>query len=221
MWRLRQWLKRLAQKWLTRQAEFRTWRIERQWRARSQRLPRSVEGKVLLHIGCGDINASGFINIDARPQPHVHILTTNLHRLAMIPDNTADLIYMSHVLEHVSHRDMVSTLREMRRMLKTGGVLRISVPDFDHILTIYQATGHDIIPIQQPLMGGQDYPFNFHYTVLNDAYLRKMMMNSGFRETRAWNPHDCENRNFEDWASMKISWDGHDYEISLNIEAVK
>ena len=221
MWRLRQWLKRMTQAWLGRKAVFRARCIERQWRARSQRLPRTTDGRVLLHIGCGDINSQGFINIDARPQPHVHILTASLHRLAMIPDTTADLIYMSHVLEHVSHRDIASTLREMRRILKARGVLRISVPDFDRIIDIYQATGRDIAAIEQPLMGGQDYPFNFHYAAFNDSHLRKMILNSGFREARAWDPHNCAHNDFEDWASRKISWGGRDFDISLNLEAVK
>lgn len=211
----------MALAWRNRQAISKAKRIEHEWSDRAKQLPRSTDGKVMLHIGCGDIDAPGFINLDARPQPHVHIVTTNLFRLTMIPDNVVDLIYMSHVLEHVSHRDITSTLREMHRILKRGGVLRISVPDFDHILTIYQSTGHDITSIEQPLMGGQDYAFNFHYTVFNGAHLRKMMMNSGFRETRSWNPNDCENHAFEDWASRKISWANREFEISLNLEAVK
>lgn len=221
MWRLRQWIKRMMKASSIRKAELRAKYVKSQWRARSQRLPRSADGKVLLHIGCGDIDSPGFINIDARRQPHVHIVTTNLRRLGMIPDDTADLIYMSHVLEHVSHRDVVSTLREMRRILKAGGVLRISVPDFDRIIDIYRATERSIAAIEGPLMGGQDYPFNFHYAAFNDSHLRNMMLNSGFREARAWDPHNCAYHDFDDWASRKISWGERDFDISLNIEAVK
>jgi predicted SAM-dependent methyltransferase len=176
---------------------------------------------VRLHIGCGDINVPGFINLDARPKPHVHIVTTNLFRLKMIPHNVADMIYMSHVLEHVSHRDIVATLREMHRILKDGGVLRISVPDFDRIIDIYQATERDITAIEQPLMGGQDYPFNYHYAAFNDAHLRKTMLESGFRETRTWDPQNCDHHEFDDWASRNISWGDREFAISLNIEAIK
>lgn len=221
MWRLKQWLKRMAQTWRSRQTELRARRIERRWRKRSQRFPHSADGKVLLHIGCGDINAPGFINIDARPQPHVHIVTTRLFRLEIIPGNVADLIYMSHVLEHVSHREIVATLQEMHRILKDGGVLRISVPDFDRIIDIYQATERDITAIEQPLLGGQDYAFNYHYAAFNDAHLRKAMLKSGFRETRTWDSHNCEYHDFDDWASRNIPWDGREFAISLNIEAIK
>jgi predicted SAM-dependent methyltransferase len=221
MWRLKQWLKRIAQSWRRNQARYEAKKIEHKWSALAKRLPRSTDGKTLLHIGCSDINAPGFINLDARSQPHVHIVTTSLFRLKMIPDNVADLIYMSHVLEHVSHRDIIATLREMHRILKDGGVLRISVPDFDRIIDIYQATERDITAIEQPLMGGQDYAFNYHYAVFNDAHLRRTMLKSGFRETRTWDPQNCAYHDFDDWASRNISWGGREFVISVNIEAIK
>ena len=221
MWRLKQWLKRIAQSLRDIWARHEAKKIKHKWSALAKRLPRSTDGKMLLHIGCGEINAPGFINLDAMSQPHVHIVTTNLFRLTMIPDNVADLIYMSHVLEHVSHRDIVATLREMHRILKDGGVLRISVPDFDSIIDIYQATACDIKAIEQPLMGGQGHPFNFHYAVFNDAHLRRTMLESGYRETRTWNPEDCDYHDFDDWASRNISRDSREFAISLNIEAIK
>ncbi len=172
MWLFKQWVKRMVKISRSLLEKFQTKRIERQWQKRSQKLPRSTDGKMLLHIGCGDINSPGFINVDARPLPHVHILTTKLYRLTLIPNDTIDLIYMSHVLEHVSHREIISTLCELHRILKIGGVLRISVPDFDLIVKLYQAAGRDITVIERPLLGGQDYPFNFHYTAFNDEHLR-------------------------------------------------
>lgn len=221
MWRLKQLLKRFAQYWRDNRARHMAKKTEYKWLALAKRLPRTTDGKMLLHIGCGDISVPGFINVDARPQPHVHIVTTNLFRLTMIPDNVADLIYMSHVLEHVSHRDIIATLREMHRILKDGGVLRISVPDFDRIIDIYQATERDITAIEQPLMGGQDYAFNYHYAVFNNAYLRRTMLKSRFRETRTWDPQNCAYHDFDDWASRNISLGGREFAISLNIEAIK
>lgn len=221
MWRLKQWLKRIVLSWRNSRAIYEAKKIERKWSAFAKHLPRSADGKMMFHIGCGDINTPGFINIDARPQPHVHIVTTSLFRLKMIPANVADMIYMSHVLEHVSHRDIVSTLREMHRILKDDGVLRVSVPDFDRIIDIYQANERDVTAIEYPLMGGQDYPFNYHYAVFNDAHLRKLMQKSGFQETRTWNPQNCAYHYFDDWASRNVSWGGREFAISLNIEAIK
>lgn len=214
-------LKRLVEYFRATAANRRIIKIEREWSIFTKNLPRSTNGQTMLHIGCGDINSPEFINIDARPQAHVHIVTTSLFRLEMIPGNVADLIYMSHVLEHVSHRKIIETLREMRRILKPKGVLRISVPDFDRIIEIYEATNREIRAIEPPLMGAQDYPFNYHYSVFNETRLHEAMLASGFSETRPWDPLACTNHDFEDWASRYISWNGHEFPISLNIEAIK
>ena len=221
MWRFRQWLIKIVEVWRIWQESVKAKRVKRIWDHRLEKLPRGKDGRVMLHIGCGDINAQGFINLDARPQSHVHIVTDNLFHLTMVPDAAFDFVYMSHVLEHVSHRDLVSTLREMNRILKQGGVLRVSVPDFDDIIYMYQISSNDIAAIEQPLMGGQDYPFNYHYCVFNEAHLRKMMLKGGFQETRAWDASECEDHDFEDWASKKIMIGNQACKISLNMEAVK
>jgi len=221
VWRLKQWLRNRVATWHDHRARKAAERTKRRWSTLVDSLPMVPNGRIALHIGCGDINAPGFINIDARPQPHVHIVTSNLFRLEMIPANVADMIYMSHVLEHVSHREVVITLREMRRILKHGGTLRVSVPDFDRIVEIYQANDRNISFIEQPLMGGQNYPFNYHYAVFNEAHLRQSMLKSGFKESRMWDPQDCDYHDFEDWASAVLSYGERSFPISLNIEAIK
>ncbi len=45
------------------------------WRQAKHRFPQQAEGKTLLHIGCGQVNSPGYINIDARKFPHVHVVT--------------------------------------------------------------------------------------------------------------------------------------------------
>ncbi|MDE2082422.1 MAG: methyltransferase domain-containing protein [Burkholderiales bacterium] len=111
----------------------RAWRSAA-WRARARNFPRDGDGLVRLHIGCGEIAANGFVNVDARRYPHVHLVTQDLFALQMIPDGAASLVYMCHVLEHVSFRLVHRVLIEMRRVLAPGGTLRLSVPDLDLIL---------------------------------------------------------------------------------------
>lgn len=44
-------------------------------------------------------------------------------------DGRVDLVFLSHVLEHFSYDDGVKLLREIRRVLRPKGVVRIAVPD--------------------------------------------------------------------------------------------
>lgn len=191
------------------------------WKRLASTYPKTIDGQRLLHIGCGDINSPCFINLDARPLPHVHIVSQNIFNLKSIPDQVIDMVYMSHVLEHVPRKKLVRTLTEMKRVLKKQGVLRISVPDFDHMVYIYQSTGRDMDFVAYPLMGGQDYPYNFHYVVFNKESLTSLLTQCGFSQVREWYPNACDHHNFEDWASKTIRYEDVDYPISLNLEAFK
>ena len=48
-----------------------------------------------------------------------------------IPDNSAEIIYTSYTLEHVPDEGVLHVLKEARRTLKPGGVLRVIVPDIE------------------------------------------------------------------------------------------
>jgi len=184
------------------------------------KLPQNSDGKVLIHLGCGDVNRLKFINVDVRPAPHVHYVR-DVTDLSIFPDNHADLVYASHLLEHVRQKALRKTLWEWRRILKPGGILRLSVPDFDKILHIYESSARNIDSILGPLMGGQDYEYNVHYSVFNHRYLADKLREVGFKEVRQWDPDSVPNHNFRDWANSDLVVNGKAFPVSLNLEAVK
>jgi len=188
---------------------------------RKPALPKNPHGKVLLHIGCGKINAPEFINIDAQPLPHVHIVTDDITSLGDFDDESVDLVYMCHILEHIKRDGLIEVLTEIRRVLKKGGVLRISVPDFDRLIEVYNASGKNIDSIHLQLMGGQDHAYNFHYSVFNHTGLSNLLGKVGFRNVVPWDPYNCQYHNFKDKAMRKLTVNGKQFPISLNLEAVK
>ena len=184
-------------------------------------LPENSNGKVLVHIGCGKKNSPEFINIDAQPFAHVHIVTDDITSMSDFGDGTVDLVYMCHILEHIKRNDLKKVLLEMKRVLKDGGVLRISLPDFDKLIEVYNASGKDINSISRQLMGGQDNEYNIHYSVLNHRRLSELLKEVGFKKVVSWDPDNCRYHNFNDRASRKLKVNGKEYMISLNLEAVK
>lgn len=52
-------------------------------------------------------------------------------------DETFDVVYHSHLLEHLDREHVRPFLMECRRVLRPGGVLRIVVPDLERIATGY------------------------------------------------------------------------------------
>lgn len=70
------------------------------------------------------------------PAPYVDIVADWSDRLPF-PDDSADVIYASHVLEHISWEKTVDALIEAWRVLKVCGVLEIHVPDISKIVGAY------------------------------------------------------------------------------------
>jgi len=180
--------------------------------------PFTKEG-VLINLGCGNTNHPKFINVDGYPYPHVHFVH-RIDKLPMFKDNFADLIYASHCLEHFKYKYIGKVLDEWFRILKPGAVLRLSVPDFDKLLDIFNETNNPD-DIQEQLLGGQDNKYNFHYAVFNRKNLTAHLCRAGFVEIKEWLPGVDEFSTFHDFSIYKKEILNKKFEISLNIEARK
>lgn len=180
------------------------------------KFPQNDDRTINLHLGCGSVNHPRFINIDARPQPHIHYVR-EIDKLPIFQNDSVDLIYACHCLEHFSHGQTHEILSEWQRVLKPGGILRLSVPDFDLLLKIYHSQHSDLSRVIGLLMGGQDYAFNFHKCLFNYTSLKSALLKAGFSEVRTWQPGQCEMTTFDDWSGRLL---GHKYPVSLNLEAI-
>ncbi|MEG3930304.1 discoidin domain-containing protein [Microcoleus sp. T3_B1] len=167
---------------------------------------------IYLHLGCGNLDHPEFINIDIRPAPHIDYVRA-IDDLSIFADESVDLIYASHCLEHFSHIEIPRILKEWHRVLKVDGILRLAVPDLDLIIKMYHDHGNCIGAILGRLMGGQDYEFNYHKTIFNQASLEHLLLEvANFKEVRMWQPGTTDLTNFPDCS--------HD-PVSLNMEAIK
>lgn len=183
-------------------------------------IPDRAEGKLYLHLGCGHVNHNKFINIDAYPYPNVHYVQS-IDKLFQFKDESVDLIYASHCLEHFSYHRTMAVLTEWYRVLKKGAILRLSVPDFDKLVDIYFNHSHNPDVIIPQLMGGQNNKYNFHLSAFNHVNLGRFLHSVGFSEIREWKPGSEDLTTFNDFSIYKKDVEGKLYEISLNIEAIK
>jgi predicted SAM-dependent methyltransferase len=173
-----------------------------------------------VHIGCGPIDMPGWINIDARPFNHVHLVTDKI-KLDTFSDQSIGEIYLCHVLEHFDFVEAEELLALFYKKLAPGGILRISVPDFKLIIDGYFSTNEDLFAFRKALFGGQEYSYNYHKSVYDQKLLTKLFLKTGFNEIRDWQPSSFfENKN-EDWSSGKIRVGFKFYPVSLNLCAIK
>lgn len=66
-----------------------------------------------------------------------NILVHNLAKGIPFASNTVDVVYHSHMLEHLDREVAVAFLQEVKRVLRPGGVQRIVVPDLEQLCRTY------------------------------------------------------------------------------------
>jgi SAM-dependent methyltransferase len=65
---------------------------------------------------------------------------------------TADVIYSSHMLEHLHPRDARLFLAEVKRVLRPGGIIRLALPDLEMIVRAYIAHGDADTMVESTLL---------------------------------------------------------------------
>jgi predicted SAM-dependent methyltransferase len=68
------------------------------------------------------------------------ILFADAKKHIPLPNDSAECIYTSHMFEHLSKEEAVSFLNETLRVLETGGILRIALPDLKLAVNFYLQT---------------------------------------------------------------------------------
>lgn len=186
-----------------------------------ERLSYQKDRIMKLHLGCGKRHIPGFIHIDAIDFPHVdHV--TSIDNLSFIADASVDLIYNCHVLEHFKRREVQKVLAEWNRVLKPGGTLRISVPDFASLFEIY-VKHQKLELVIGALFGRQDYLYNIQYTTYDLPTLSKTLEDAGFTNVRRYDWRKTEHAEIDDYSQAYIPHMDKENGtlISLNVECTK
>ena len=174
-----------------------------------------------LHLGCGERFIEGYKHIDIIERDHIDHVAYVDH-LPFIEDNCVEVIYACHLLEHFKRKDFMRVLAEWYRVLRPGGVLRISVPDFEQAIKIYQETG-DLEFIMGMLYGGQNYLYNMHYNTFDFKKLSTALKEIGFTAVARYDWRETEHAHVDDFSQAYYPHMDKDNGIqhSLNLEAIK
>lgn len=134
-----------------------------------------------LNWGCGSIQPEGWENVD-----HDSIFqakkTTRFYK-----DDTFDIIVAHASIQQVKWHDLVEQLMELRRILKPGGVLRISLPDFIVGFQAYRdGDPMGFLPNSEPDLDDRFSAWLTWYsttrTLLTQKALLNKLMEAGFKE---------------------------------------
>ena len=178
-------------------------------------------GIIKLHLGCGEKYIPGFIHVDIREFDHIDYITS-VDNLNMFKDNSVNLIYASHILEHFKRFETEKVLNEWYRVLEKGGILRIAVPDFEKIVKVY-LKNKKLDELMGLLYGGQHYKYNFHHKVFDFNSLSKILTKVGFKTVYKYNWRETIHKDYDDFSQSYLPHMDKKNGIlmSLNIEAIK
>lgn len=95
-----------------------------------------------LNWGCGSDPRPGWINSDTKDEPGVDLVCDIRDGLPLSSDSV-DYAVSIHALPEVPYDDLVPVLRELLRVLKPGGVLRIALPDLEKGVAAYHRGERD------------------------------------------------------------------------------
>lgn len=155
-----------------------------------------------LEIGCGSTRITDFETLNIVAGSNVDYVA-DASREMPFEDNTFDLIYASHVLEHIPWYMIEDTLREWIRILKQGGRLEIWVPDGLKICRTVVAAEDDVKhdlpdqwsvknPCNSPYVWAQGrlfwganprYP-SWHRALFTPKYLNRLFTTLGLKDVK-------------------------------------
>lgn len=161
-------------------------------------LGRQLREKRKLHFGSGADIKPGFINIDMDGRADIFLDARNALN---IPDNSIEYIYSSHFVEHLEHEELLAHLRECQRVLRSGGILRLGVPDFAKVFAAYCAGDKEFLDSRKAVLGSHFglpielvcaadflnkavYESGQHKTCLDPQKIRNLLIFCGFSADR-------------------------------------
>lgn len=164
---------------------------------------------MILNLGCGTKTSDACINVDwsfylvIKSHPILRrlivpcldherrekldalsqgIVVHDLRKPLPFGDKTVDAVYHSHVLEHIDRDYVEAFLREIRRVLKAGGIHRICVPDFEKLARGYVA---DLDRCHREPAAISDHD-RFVYALLEQSVRKAAFSSIGKNGLRVW-----------------------------------
>ncbi len=175
-----------------------------------------------LNWGCGSWTPEGWINSDIKDEPGVNLPCNILEGGLPLETDSIDYAVSIHALPEMHYSNLIPVLQELRRVLKPGGVLRLSLPDLDKGIAAYQRGDRDyfLIPDEEVKSAGAKFIvqmlwYGYSKLLFTRDFIEEMLLKAGFAKVT----HCAFKQTASAWPEI-LDLDNRENE-SLFVEAVK
>lgn len=171
-----------------------------------------------LQLGGGPNLLEGWLNSDL---VHGEIFL-NVNRRFPVPDASLAYVFTEHMIEHVSEERGLHVIRESHRVLRPGGVLRVTTPDLRKVITIYEDDNPSVsldeyLGFLNETLPNEPHPraaqmLNTymrawgHQYVYDEEDLTAKLLQAGFSEVRRVEPGESEHQALRGLESHEPPW---------------
>ena len=172
---------------------------------------------LLVHPGCQNVRKEGWVNVDLAGYPVE--LRWNLLRPLPFGAGTVDGVFHEHLLEHFSLTEGLALAQDWHRVLKSGGVVRIGVPDAGAYVSSYSDPDPNALKELRPeaatklLAVSALFYWPHHQTMYDFETLQLLVTAAGFQHV--------ERREFGDTRLDPAPDSPHRRAETLYVEAIK
>ncbi len=96
----------------------------------------NLAAKRRLNLGCGGNKLRGWENYD---------IDVDITKPLPFPESSTQYVFIEHCVEHVEYYAAIEFFKECRRVLASGGVIRVAVPALDRIYRLADRDYHTFV----------------------------------------------------------------------------
>ena len=153
-----------------------------------------MESKLsLLDVGCGPnilpkdvLHYDVLVRVDANPDNNPDYVHDIRNPLPEELHGKFDLVYLSHVLEHIDRVNVHNVVKNVSKAVKNGGELWIVVPSLEWTIERFDSFRPTDIVFHAMMFGGQRNEWDYHRSAFTLFDLRRIMEMAGLIVRRAY-----------------------------------
>ncbi len=171
----------------------------------------AAPGPHIVNLGGGSVLHERWLTADVDPRSDVW---SDVTAPLAFPDHSTDVVYLEEVIEHVTKQEGEALLREVLRILRPKGYLRITTPSLDYFIKAAQSSLVDTTPINEI------FYLHGHRHIYSELELQNMLQRVGYEHVESSSYRD-PNSKFGHFDTHPLRFEFAPHECSQYWEARK